>query len=142
MKGIITAYSANSNVDKAVQEVKDQLGGLNSKLVLFFASTIYQPDEISGKMQEAFGSVPTFGCSTAGEIVNGLVLKNSLVAMAIGSDVIGDFKRQGPRDLRDVRLPQPARPEAADQGRALVQDGLQQALLGVGARAALEGGRT
>ncbi len=37
--------------------------------------------------------------------------------------------------------PNPPRPQAADQGRALVQDGLQQALLGLGARIAVTRGR-
>ena len=89
---IFTAYSVETDVNLAVQEIKQQIGNTQPKLILFFASSNYNPQEISGKMQEAFGNVMTFGCTTSGEIVTGKVLKNSVVAMALNSNIISDYK--------------------------------------------------
>ena len=43
-------------------------------------------------MKETFSSAQVFGCSTAGEIVSGKVLKNSIVAMAFDEETISDIK--------------------------------------------------
>jgi hypothetical protein len=41
-------------------------------------------------MKKAFGKTALFGCSTAGELVSGRMLKNSLVAMAMEKDILSD----------------------------------------------------
>lgn len=90
--GIKTAYTKETDTGKAVSDIKSQIGDFPSKLVLFFASSIYDPVSLSAGMQSAFGGAATLGCSTAGEIITGKMLKNSLVAMAMDSGIIGDFK--------------------------------------------------
>ncbi|KJS87024.1 MAG: hypothetical protein JM58_05815 [Peptococcaceae bacterium BICA1-8] len=92
MSGVITAYSTNLNVNDAVKDIKNQIGSLDANLILFFASSNFDPNEISRKMKEAFVNAGVFGCSTAGELVDDKVLKNSIVAMAFNSNVIGDYK--------------------------------------------------
>ena len=64
----------------------------NTKLVIFFASSNFDQDKISNLMEEAFNDCIVVGCSTAGEIVSGKLLKNSVVAMAINSNIISDVK--------------------------------------------------
>ena len=52
-------------------------------------------------MQEAFSDCIVFGCSTAGEIVSGKLLKNSVVAMAINSNIISDVKVEVIEQIKD-----------------------------------------
>lgn len=60
------------------------------RMVIFFASSSYSPDEIAREMDAAFPGTTVFGCTTAGEIISGQMLKNSIVAMAFSAAVIGD----------------------------------------------------
>jgi hypothetical protein len=87
---IITACSSKSSPREAAQEIGAQLQRHAPKLVIFFAAPKYDSQAISAAMQEFCGSGLTIGCSTAGEIVGGKMLKQSVVAMGIGSDIIED----------------------------------------------------
>jgi hypothetical protein len=75
---------------EAVAEVKYGLGPVTPKMVMFFASSCYDASTISRAMKEAFPAATVIGCSTAGEIVTGKMLKESLVAMAFSAEVISD----------------------------------------------------
>ncbi|MDD2338612.1 MAG: FIST N-terminal domain-containing protein [Geobacteraceae bacterium] len=61
-------------------------------MLIFFASSRFIPSAISQKVHEAFPDASVFGCSTAGEIVSGKMLKNSLVAMAFNATAVNDVK--------------------------------------------------
>jgi hypothetical protein len=87
---IVTAYSTKGTVEEVVQDIKNQLAGFQLKMLLYFASSNFEPKTLSLKMKEALPSAHQFGCTTAGEIVNGLMLKNSVVAMAFNQKVISD----------------------------------------------------
>ncbi|NLL11131.1 MAG: hypothetical protein GX268_09680, partial [Methanomicrobiales archaeon] len=76
------AKSQNSVINSAVDEIRATLGDTNPALVLFFASSTYEPGEISKAMKKVFSSSTVIGCSTAGEIISGHMLTNSVVAMA------------------------------------------------------------
>jgi hypothetical protein len=89
---IKTAFSTKQVVGEAISEIKSALEGTNPKLVVFFASSTYNPEEVAQKMQEAFPSSNTIGCTTSGEIVTGKMLKSSLVAMAMEAEIVGDIK--------------------------------------------------
>jgi hypothetical protein len=87
---IRTAYSLSDDIEKAVLEIKDQFGHLDSKMVLFFASSKYDPQSAAVAFKENFSGALTVGCTTAGEIISGRMLKNAVVAMALSIEVIGD----------------------------------------------------
>jgi hypothetical protein len=89
---IKTAVSVNPNLQKAVAEIQAQFKDFDPKLIVFFASTIYQPKKIAEQMEAAFPTAETFGCSTAGEIVTGKMLTKSLTAMAFNKKAIKDCK--------------------------------------------------
>ena len=59
-------------------------------MVIYFASSSYSPDEIAREMDAAFPGTTVFGCTTAGEIISGKMLKNSIVAMAFSATIIKD----------------------------------------------------
>jgi hypothetical protein len=82
------AKSQNSVINSAVDEIRATLGDTNPALVLFFASSTYEPGEISKAMKKVFSSSTVIGCSTAGEIISGHMLTNSVVAMALDADTI------------------------------------------------------
>ena len=80
--------------------MKSQLLGFDTNLVLFFASSMYDPKTISAEMHRAFEEVTTAGCTTSGEIVTGRMLDQSVVAMAFSSAVTSDFKAEVITDIR------------------------------------------
>ncbi len=91
---IITAYSNESNPEEAVNQIQSQMAGFNPRAVIFFASSQYNPETISQSMHKAFPQADTFGCSTAGEIVSGKMLKNAIVAMGLNATVLQDLNLQ------------------------------------------------
>jgi hypothetical protein len=94
MMQIKTAYSSSDDIQKVVLEIKEQFGDLEPRVVLFFASSKYDPESTAASFKEMFPDASTFGCSTAGEIVSGKMLKNAVVAMALSDKVIGDLSVQ------------------------------------------------
>ncbi len=89
---ITIAYSSKKTVLEVVNDIKSHFEDFDSKMIIFFASSSFDPHEISKEMQDAFKDVNTIGCSTAGEIISGRMLKNSVVAMALSSNIVADIK--------------------------------------------------
>jgi hypothetical protein len=87
-----TAYSQKTNLQELTEELKQQIGDFDTRLLVFFASPDIDPQLISGAIQNAFTGSSTMGCSTAGEITTGKMLDKSIVAMAFGPEIIGDCK--------------------------------------------------
>ncbi len=92
--GIKTVFTTRSSVSEAVQDLKYQLRDFEFNTLLFFSSSCYNPDELAKQMHEDFKPKHVFGGTTAGEIINGKALRNSIVAMAFSSNVIEDVSVQ------------------------------------------------
>lgn len=90
--GAKTAYSTKTSIDENVQELKNAFEGFPAKAILFFGSSCFQPELLAEKMKETFAPVPVFGCTTAGEIVSGKMLKNSIVAMGFDEGSVKDLQ--------------------------------------------------
>lgn len=80
--------SQNPDPYAAADEIRTSFAETKPCLVLFFASSSYGPDGISAAMKNAFPDSMTIGCSTAGELISGHMLKKSVVAMGFDSDII------------------------------------------------------
>jgi len=89
---IMIASSTKGTVTEAVQDIRSQLQGKDIKMLIFFASTKFAPEETSAEMQLSFAKTAVYGCSSAGEIVSGKMLKNSIVAMAFDGQTVQDVK--------------------------------------------------
>ncbi len=89
---IMTVYSTKDSIDEIAKDITDQLGFFDTELLIYFASSKFNHNAISKTMQETFPVSSVFGCSTAGEIISGKMLKNSVVAMAFNSQAIKDVK--------------------------------------------------
>ena len=71
------------------------------KLLVFFASSRHPLGELGAALQAAFGDVPTIGCTTAGELVSGEMLRNSVVAMLFDSRHLKDARVARVPNVRD-----------------------------------------
>lgn len=89
--GIQALCSTADTAEAAVQNIKEQSKITNPKGVIFFASSAFNPGVVSDAMQNAFTGSSCIGCTTAGEIVSGKMLSNSLVALLLGDDVLEDI---------------------------------------------------
>ena len=84
---ITTFYSTNQDVSKAVQELKSQYKGASPELLIYFASSHFDAETLAMEMAHMFNGCQTFGCTTAGEIVSGKMMNNSIVAMAFENEL-------------------------------------------------------
>ncbi|MFC1642286.1 FIST signal transduction protein [Myxococcota bacterium] len=82
------AHSALQDVTAVAESLKAQVNGLSPEFVLFFASSQYDPNALGKALGNAFGPVPSLGCTTAGELVSGRMLKNSVVLMAMDAGTV------------------------------------------------------
>jgi hypothetical protein len=83
---IITAHTTNSDINLAMASILEQVGEIKATLVLYFASSSYNPDDLSHAFYRAFPGATTLGCTSSGEIVTGNMLKGSIVAMAMNEE--------------------------------------------------------
>jgi hypothetical protein len=85
---IRVAQSTATQPATIAQQLRGQLGQSNTRLVLYFASSQHHQTELAKTMHEAFGDTTLVGCTTAGEIISGHMLKGSVVAMGFDSDAV------------------------------------------------------
>ncbi|MDR1745434.1 MAG: FIST C-terminal domain-containing protein [Planctomycetota bacterium] len=78
---------AGTNATEAVRAIRDEIGDFAPTLVVFFASTAYDPGTLAREMRDAFPGAATMGCTTAGEQIDTRLLDGSVVAMAFSKDV-------------------------------------------------------
>ena len=88
MKNILIAYSTKNSISEIIEDLKDQFYGLDSQMLLYFASSNTDQEKLAGEIGRAFPENIIFGCSTAGEIISGKMLKNSVVAMGFFNNII------------------------------------------------------
>jgi hypothetical protein len=82
------ANSTKPGLDAAVLEIAEALKDDDTRLLIYFASTCYDPATLARQMASAFPGVTTVGCTTAGEIISGRMLEHSISAMALGSQLV------------------------------------------------------
>ncbi len=88
---IQTGYSTKTDPEVACGELAAELAGTAPRLVLFFASPAFEPRALGKAMQGAFPDAILLGCTSAGEIAAGQMLKHSVVAMAIPDAIVPDL---------------------------------------------------
>jgi len=88
----LTAYSTNPDPSAAVAEAAETLGGAEPALVIAFMTPDLDPAIVAKDLSGAFPDAHVVGCTTAGEIVNGSMLKGALAVMALESAVVGDVE--------------------------------------------------
>lgn len=86
------AYSEKSNLDEALLDLQNQAKDIDPNFILFFSSSQYDNENVGKSFKDTFKNSEIMGCTTAGEIVSGKMLKNSMVAMFFDENTIDDFK--------------------------------------------------
>ena len=100
---VTTAYSAKE-LPEAISDLKAQCD-CDPRVVIFFASAKYNPAELSRQMQTAFPGACVLGCSTAGEIALGKLMRGSIAAMFLDGEIVADAAPAIVEDLRgDMRV--------------------------------------
>jgi hypothetical protein len=97
---IRTAYSAKDLPD-AVRDLSAQCGGCKPRAAIFFASSKYNPAELSRQMQAAFPGACVAGCTTAGEIAGGKMMSESVAAIFLDEETVGQTAFAVVEGLRD-----------------------------------------
>lgn len=92
--GIKTLYSVKNTLDEIINDINEQAKGIDAKMIVYFASSRLDQEALGGRMKKAFAGATIIGCSTAGELVSGKMLKESVVVMLLGSDIIEDVNVQ------------------------------------------------
>lgn len=76
-----------ANAKHAAVKISADLVGFTPSLILYYASTDYEPNILAAEMRAAFPGAKTMGCTTAGEEVDDKILAGSVTAMAFSADV-------------------------------------------------------
>jgi hypothetical protein len=100
---IKTAHTKAQSPAEAASELKQELEGVDPTFLLFFTSPNHDPEAIGKALKDAFGDVRSLGCTTAGEIVTGHMLKGSVVMMAFDK---GELKSAHTAMVEDVHQPE------------------------------------
>jgi len=85
---IRTAQTFEVDAHAAVAEIKVQLGAIQPKLLLCFASTSQDPAELVRVLHAAYPGAALWGGTTAGELCTGKMSKGSVSVMAFGAHVV------------------------------------------------------
>jgi hypothetical protein len=89
---IKSIYSTERSVEQVMNEIskqyKEAFGDDQARLVIFFASSNFDPNAVISGLKEVFGDADIVGCTTAGELVSGRMLKNSIVAMVFDGEAV------------------------------------------------------
>ncbi len=112
---IQTAYSPLPEAAEAAAAIGREISN-SPRLVVFFASSRHEPAAIARAMQAAFPDATVVGCTTAGEIAAGRMLKGSVVAMGFSAEAIAGVQVQLVRH--------PATPGQVDAALARFEDQL------------------
>jgi hypothetical protein len=85
---IRTARSHSPDVRAAARDIKQGIGGVDPRFVLFFVSSHYDPQALGEALERELGGIPAIGCTTAGELQGADMLAGSVVALGMDGDVI------------------------------------------------------
>ena len=82
------ANTSLSNIPEAVQHLAKEIGDADAKVILYFASSKFDPAGLAKAMAAAFPKVATIGCTTAGEISTGRMSEGTISAMSLGGELV------------------------------------------------------
>jgi hypothetical protein len=85
-------YTTQQSPTAAAADLQNQLKGFSPKMIVFFASSVINPQGISKEIANAFPDCEVIGCSTSGELVSGQMLDNCISAMAFGDHAVANIK--------------------------------------------------
>lgn len=122
MKFLSRAVLHQGDTKSAVRELQKQFDGFPTRLLVFFASSVFDDGVIAGLVRDAFPGAITLGCSSYAELGGGDIRQNSLAAMAFSDDAFDTIAVAAAENLsRD--------PRAADKALAAIEGRLGRKML-------------
>lgn len=115
---IKTTVTSEPDPTRAARALREGLEGVKPAFVIFFASSAYDPETLGRAMGDAFSGVPSIGCTTAGELHDGKMLKGSISLLAFDASELTSVSLATVEDTRS---------------RASVEAALEQLSEGAGA---------
>ena len=85
---IKTANTVNPKISSALSEIEKQIGDTKPNLIIFFASTSYEPEKLALSINSSFPDTIIVGCSSAGEISSRGFQQKGIVAAAFADQNI------------------------------------------------------
>lgn len=85
------ACSSLPDPEQNADDLATQMAGVNARLVIFFASSSFDPSAIAAAVARRFPGAETMGCTTAGEIGGGKMRKDSVVAVALDQQALPEL---------------------------------------------------
>ena len=83
-------YSVETSPERNAADLAAQLADFSARFILFFASSNFEPAALGAAIQKQFPTAEIMGCTTAGELISGKILKDSVVAMAFDAETLED----------------------------------------------------
>lgn len=96
-----TAHSSKPDVQELARDLRAQIGDAQPELLVYFASSQFDPTKLGQALEGAFGAVPAVGCTTAGELTSGEMLEGSVVMLALDRETITAAHIALVDDMRD-----------------------------------------
>jgi hypothetical protein len=84
------AHSLGKAASAVVDDLRSAWEGLVPRFIIYFASPSIDPVALAAQLKEAFPDAAQIGCTTAGEITSGRMLKGGVAALALPREVVGD----------------------------------------------------
>jgi len=79
--------STSTDAHLAVDEIRHLILQDQPKLIMFFCSAAYDLAKLATELRTAFGSTPTIGCTTAGQLGLDGFTKGGLTAISLAGDI-------------------------------------------------------
>ena len=79
---------AEQAVAELLERLDEQLAGRAARVVLYFASTAYEPEELAGPISRHYPDACVLGCSTAGEFTDETTGTGGLSAVVLPEGVV------------------------------------------------------
>jgi hypothetical protein len=86
-----TAHSVKSDLNAAIEQIKNSIDDSSARLIIYFSSSDFNPEEVARGMNDAFRDLAVVGCTTSGELSGHRMSDGGLVAMAIGDEVVDNM---------------------------------------------------
>jgi hypothetical protein len=85
----LAASSVSKTASGVIDDLRSAWKGLDPRFIVYFASPAIDPSALAAEIKTAFPAAVHFGCTSAGEIVSGRMLKGGVAALALPGELAG-----------------------------------------------------
>jgi hypothetical protein len=135
----LAAHSTSNKVSAVVDDLRSAWQGMAPRFIIYFASPTIDPGALAAEIKGAFPDAAQIGCTSAGEIVSGRMIKGGVAALGLPRELAGDPAVELATSIREQpenviaalgrlgeRLDMPVRSLSQDHLGLVLIDGLSQ----------------